>query len=51
MHFQVYNILVEKTKAIPRAKVENNKFCLSVHFRSVDEKVRIWYYTIGFTSN
>jgi trehalose 6-phosphate phosphatase len=36
---QVYKILVEKTKCVPGAMVENNKFCLSVHFRCVDEKV------------
>jgi len=36
----VVNILEEKTKWIPGAMVENNKFCLSVHFRRVDEKVR-----------
>lgn len=35
----VYNKLVEKTKFIEGAKVESNKFCLSVHFRCVDEKV------------
>ncbi|KAK7385292.1 hypothetical protein VNO78_31007 [Psophocarpus tetragonolobus] len=35
---EVYNILVEKTKPVSGAKVENNKFCLSVHFRCVDEK-------------
>ncbi|KAF7829922.1 putative trehalose-phosphate phosphatase J [Senna tora] len=35
---EVYKILVEKTKCVPGAKVENNKFCLSVHFRCVDEK-------------
>jgi len=35
----VYKALVEKTKSTPGAKVENNKFCLSVHFRCVDEKV------------
>lgn len=39
--FQVYKVLVEKTKKIPGAKVENNKFCLSVHFRCVEEKVLI----------
>nr|CAB3480893.1 unnamed protein product [Digitaria exilis] len=37
---QVHDSLVEMTKAIPGAKVENNKFCVSVHFRCVDEKVR-----------
>ncbi|KAK9005656.1 hypothetical protein V6N11_043081 [Hibiscus sabdariffa] len=35
---QVYKALVEKTKSIQGAKVENNKFCVSVHFRCVDEK-------------
>ncbi|KAJ8619189.1 hypothetical protein MRB53_015375 [Persea americana] len=35
---EVYKALVEKTKSTPGAKVENNKFCLSVHFRRVDEK-------------
>nr|QIT07542.1 trehalose-6-phosphate phosphatase D [Jatropha sp. MZ-2020] len=36
---EVYEVLIEKTKTIPGAKVENNKFCLSVHFRCVDEKM------------
>ncbi|XP_050208419.1 probable trehalose-phosphate phosphatase J [Mercurialis annua] len=35
---EVYKELVEKTKATPGAFVENNKFCVSVHFRCVDEK-------------
>ncbi|KAG2583772.1 probable trehalose-phosphate phosphatase 6 [Panicum virgatum] len=35
---QVHESLVEKTRSIPGAKVENNKFCVSVHFRCVDEK-------------
>ncbi|XP_024978238.1 probable trehalose-phosphate phosphatase J isoform X2 [Cynara cardunculus var. scolymus] len=35
---KVYGLLMEKTKSTPGAKVENNKFCLSVHFRCVDEK-------------
>ncbi|TXG60655.1 hypothetical protein EZV62_015228 [Acer yangbiense] len=35
---EVYQKLVEKTKSTPGAKVENNKFCLSVHYRCVDEK-------------
>ncbi|KAM0927100.1 hypothetical protein ACQ4PT_003205 [Festuca glaucescens] len=35
---EVYKLLVEKTKSTPGANVENNKFCLSVHFRCVDEK-------------
>lgn len=39
MHGQAFRALEEKTKATPGARVENNKFCLSVHFRCVDEKV------------
>ncbi|KAK7379461.1 hypothetical protein VNO80_04922 [Phaseolus coccineus] len=35
---EVFQQLVEKTKSTPGAMVENNKFCLSVHFRCVDEK-------------
>ncbi|XP_078444674.1 putative trehalose-phosphate phosphatase 6 [Wolffia australiana] len=35
---EVSKALLEKTKSIPGAKVENNKFCVSVHFRCVDEK-------------
>ncbi|WOL09421.1 putative trehalose-phosphate phosphatase 6 [Canna indica] len=35
---EVYKSLVETTKSIPGSRVENNKFCLSVHFRCVDEK-------------
>ncbi|OIW02390.1 hypothetical protein TanjilG_04983 [Lupinus angustifolius] len=35
---EVYKILVEKTKCVPGATVESNKYCLSVHFRCVDEK-------------
>ncbi|XWS41544.1 hypothetical protein CRYUN_Cryun17cG0090900 [Craigia yunnanensis] len=35
---EVYKQLIETTKSTPGAKVENNKFCLSVHFRCVDEK-------------
>ncbi|KAL3613406.1 hypothetical protein CASFOL_042669 [Castilleja foliolosa] len=35
---EVYKSLLEVTKDTPGAKVENNKFCLSVHFRCVDEK-------------
>ncbi|XP_065848314.1 probable trehalose-phosphate phosphatase D [Euphorbia lathyris] len=36
---EVCKILEEKTKSIPGAKVENNKFCLAVHFRCVEEKM------------
>ncbi|KAK8717311.1 hypothetical protein V6N13_044583 [Hibiscus sabdariffa] len=35
---EVYKQLVDTTKSTPGAKVENNKFCVSVHFRCVDEK-------------
>lgn len=39
MREQVLKSLVESTKDIEGAKVENNKFCVSVHYRNVDEKV------------
>ncbi|KAL9406289.1 hypothetical protein Peur_003261 [Populus x canadensis] len=35
---EVFRTLVEDTKGIKGAKVENHKFCVSVHFRNVDEK-------------
>ncbi|KAF9603133.1 hypothetical protein IFM89_033969 [Coptis chinensis] len=35
----VYKALLEKTKSVPGAKVENNRLCVSVHFRCVDEKI------------
>ncbi|XP_020580893.1 probable trehalose-phosphate phosphatase 6 isoform X1 [Phalaenopsis equestris] len=35
---KLYRTLLEATKSTPGAKVENNKFCVSVHFRCVDEK-------------
>ncbi|KAF7839969.1 putative trehalose-phosphate phosphatase J [Senna tora] len=35
---EVYQVLVEKTSSILGARVEHNKFCVSVHFRCVDEK-------------
>ncbi|KAF2311719.1 hypothetical protein GH714_026360 [Hevea brasiliensis] len=35
---EVYSSLVESTKDIKGAKVENNKFCVSVHYRNVDDK-------------
>lgn len=38
-NFQVFKTLLETTKSTPGAKVENNKFCVSVHFRCVEEKV------------
>ncbi|GJN33150.1 hypothetical protein PR202_gb21717 [Eleusine coracana subsp. coracana] len=35
---QVYRTLTSKMEPIPGAKVEHNKFCLSVHFRCVQEE-------------
>ncbi|XP_073102072.1 probable trehalose-phosphate phosphatase F isoform X2 [Elaeis guineensis] len=35
---EVFCSLVDNTKDIKGAKVENNKFCVSVHYRLVDEK-------------
>ncbi|XP_010539763.1 PREDICTED: probable trehalose-phosphate phosphatase F [Tarenaya hassleriana] len=35
---EVFSSLVEKTKGIKGAKVENHKFCASVHYRNVEEK-------------
>lgn len=39
MYEQVFHSLVDNTKEIKGVKVENNKFCVSVHYRNVDEKV------------
>lgn len=39
-NIQVFRTLVEVTKDIPGAFVENHKFCTSVHYRNVEEKVR-----------
>uniref|UniRef100_A0A7I4DKB1 Trehalose 6-phosphate phosphatase n=1 Tax=Physcomitrium patens TaxID=3218 RepID=A0A7I4DKB1_PHYPA len=36
---KVCNILVETTKSIKGARVENNKFCATVHFRNVKEEL------------
>ncbi|XP_020971352.1 trehalose-phosphate phosphatase A-like [Arachis ipaensis] len=35
---EVFESLVESTKDIKGAKVENNKFCVCVHYRNVDDK-------------
>ncbi|XP_076947439.1 putative trehalose-phosphate phosphatase F isoform X2 [Bidens hawaiensis] len=35
---EVFRTLVDVTKDIPGAKVENHKFCTSVHYRNVEEK-------------
>lgn len=42
MFEQVFESLAESTKYIRGAIVENNKFCVSVHYRNVDEKVCIF---------
>ncbi|KAL3366036.1 hypothetical protein AABB24_010931 [Solanum stoloniferum] len=34
---EVFRTLVDKTKEVIGAKVENHKFCASVHYRNVDE--------------
>lgn len=46
---QVLTSLVEITKDIVGAKVENNKFCVSVHYRNVDEKVTVCFYQVYFS--
>lgn len=35
---EVFRTLVENTRDIKGAKVENHKFCASIHYRNVDEK-------------
>ena len=40
MSSQVYRTLTARMEAIAGARVEHNKFCLSVHFRCVVEEVR-----------
>ncbi|XP_066390799.1 probable trehalose-phosphate phosphatase 10 [Miscanthus floridulus] len=35
---EVFRLLVDKVRGIDGAKVENNKFCVSVHYRNVNEK-------------
>ncbi|PKA48430.1 Trehalose-phosphate phosphatase A [Apostasia shenzhenica] len=35
---EVFRSLIKNTRDIKGAKVENNKFCVSVHYRLVDEK-------------
>nr|GMC57706.1 probable trehalose-phosphate phosphatase J [Ipomoea batatas] len=34
---EVYTILLDKMRSIPGATVEHNKFCVSVHFRCVEQ--------------
>ncbi|KAH7426417.1 hypothetical protein KP509_10G001200 [Ceratopteris richardii] len=35
---KVFHILDQQTRSVPGARVEHNKFCVSVHFRCVKEK-------------
>ncbi|KAJ4838914.1 hypothetical protein Tsubulata_050007 [Turnera subulata] len=37
---EVFKTLIENTKGIKGVKLEHHKFCASVHYRNVDEKVR-----------
>ncbi|KAK4259688.1 hypothetical protein QN277_005996 [Acacia crassicarpa] len=41
MFEQVLDSLIECTKDIKGAKVENNKFCVSVHYRNVEKNWKI----------
>lgn len=41
---EVFSSLIEITQGIEGAKIENNKFCVSVHYRNVDER---YWSTIG----
>lgn len=42
LYSQVLCSLVEITKDIKGVKVEDNKFCISVHYRNVEEKVLVY---------
>ncbi|XP_031268101.1 trehalose-phosphate phosphatase A-like [Pistacia vera] len=35
---EIFSSLMENTKEIKGVKIENNKFCISVHYRNVEEK-------------
>lgn len=39
--WQIRQILEEETRKIEGAMVEDNRFCVSVHFRHVHERVNI----------
>lgn len=45
MIVQVFRTLVEHTRGIKGIKVENHKFCASIHYRNVDERVRITFFS------
>lgn len=46
---EVFSSLIESTKDINGSKVENNKFCVSVHYRNVEEK--LWAVTAQRVNN
>ncbi|KAJ4800217.1 Trehalose 6-phosphate phosphatase [Rhynchospora pubera] len=46
---EVFRSLIESTKGIEGCKVENNKFCVSVHYRNVDEKD--WNLVVQYVNN
>lgn len=46
--WQIFTKLEEKTKKIQGARVEDNRFCISVHFRQVREEVKIFYLFFSF---
>ena len=39
VYTQVCTILTESTKVVKGARVEHNKYCVTVHFRNVKEEV------------
>ena len=47
---QVCKILIESTKVIKGARVEHNKFCVTVHFRRVKEEVT-WILSLPLPSS
>lgn len=53
---QVYHVLKERMASIRGSLVENNKFCLSVHYRCVDEAVSfitvdVWVFSVDLMMN
>ena len=42
-YLQVFSSLLKSTEEIKGATVENNKFCVSVHYRNVDEDVCFFF--------
>jgi len=46
---QVYEKLGESVKDIDGARMEDNKFCVSVHYRNVAEDVIVLYLSVYFS--